>query len=269
MAGTENAWLRAVRTDRVWQLMLANLLVFLAMHALAFAGVGEHVLVRVFTLPANPLAFITAPWTLVLYMFAQWDFFHLVFNMLWLWTFGLVMTRLGVSGLRMLMAYLAGGLTAGVVWVALGALGLAHGVLLGSSAAVMGVIACGGVLLGSTRVQLMFFGNVQVRWMAVVVIVLCLLADGAQQSWATVVTHACGALAGALYAFVLKGRRPKIRATSPKGSYTPIRRPARRGLDATEQARLDDLLLKVKSHGYAALSPAEKKTLFQLSSKIK
>ena len=78
---TSDAWLRALRTDRVWQLMMLNLVVFVALHVLAWCGVADTALAAATALPAQPVAALTHAWTAVTYMFTQWDFFHLVFNM--------------------------------------------------------------------------------------------------------------------------------------------------------------------------------------------
>lgn len=271
MAGIKDSRVvKAMLSDRVWQLMAANLLVFIALHVSVLLGAGDEQIAMAVALPALPEAFIRVPWTLATYMFAQWDFFHLLFNMLWLWSFGMMLTRMGESGMRVVKAYIAGGLVAGALWVALGALHGGGGILVGSSGAVLAVIGAAGVILGRRRVQMMLFGVVQVRWLAAGVVVLCLLFDSASGSAATVAVHGAGALAGALYAVVAMRRnlRP-VRKTPPAPSWSAVRRPARRGLDATEQANLDALLLKVRNGGYSALSAAEKKQLFDLSSKIK
>lgn len=280
MAGTDNRWLTALRTDRVWQVMAANLAVFVLVHLFEWTGHGGWIAWLV--LPARPLDWIVCPWTAVTYMFTQWDFFHLVFNMLWLWTFGLMLTRTGLRSARVAMVYLAGGLGGALLWLILGATGAAYGVLVGSSAAVFAVIAFAGAILGRMPVQMMFLGNVQVRWLALAVIALCLLSDWSVGGWQMALTHLAGACAGVLYAMALRRglfNRTRSKKTSwstrsnrsnrPDPGYSQVRQQARRGLDATEQARLDAILLKVKKGGYAALTADEKALLFNLSSKIK
>lgn len=272
MAGTdrENRWMQAIRTDRVWQLMIVNLAVFIVLHALAFFGVSMSTVATLCVLPSLPDHFVRCPWTLLTYMFSQWDVFQLIFNMLWLWTFGLILTRMDEEQRRTVKAYVIGGLTAAVVWLALGAVDVENGGLVGSSAAVLSVIGYGGVKLGRCSVQLMLFGNCQVRWMALVIIALCLLTDAGAQSATTVAVHASGAIAGALYALAVKHGVGRARGYSRKpAGYARQRRPYTRGLDATEQAQLDALLDKVKRGGYAALAPAEKTLLYQLSQKIR
>ena len=276
MAGTENRWMYALRTDRVWQIMAVNLAVFLLLHLLSLVGVSDAVLAWMFAMPASLRDFILCPWTSVTYMFTQWDFFHLIFNMLWLWTFGLILTRLATPSFRIVVAYVAGGLAGAVIWLFLGLIGVAHGILLGSSAAVLSVIGFTAIAVGQFQVQLMFFGTIKVKWLALAVIVLCVLADGSSQGVPTMMTHIAGACMGVFYALALQkglltSRAPRMKFNKPKSNpgYSEVRRPMRRGLDATEQAQLDAILMKVKQGGYTALTPEEKSILFNLSSKIK
>ena len=250
---TDNAWLRALRTDRIWQLMAVNLLVFLGLHIASWCGVSDAALASAVALPADFASAVTHPWTVVVYMFVQYDFFHFIFNMMWLWTFGMLMMRLMVSGRTILTAYFAGGLAAAAVWLALGAMGLARDVLLGSSAAVLSVIAAGGVILGRTRVELMLFGSVQVRWLALAIIGLCILTDGTVQGAATVAVHATGVAAGALTGV------PALRLSRRRASHVS---------DADDQRTLDALLDKVHKGGYGALSAAERNKLFTISSRL-
>ncbi|MDO5395587.1 MAG: rhomboid family intramembrane serine protease [Bacteroidales bacterium] len=278
MAGTNtrSPWVEAILTDRVWQLMAINLAVFVALHVAAWLGVSQNDIAAAVVLPAAPRYALTHLWTAAIYMFAQWDIFHLIFNMLWLWTFGLIMVRMGVRGKTIVTAYIVGGLAAAAVWLTMGAAGIAHGGLVGSSAAILSVIAAGGVILGRQRIQMMLLGTMQVRWLALGVIVLCVLTDATVQTPATVAAHAAGVIAGVVTAILSvrssrrsrRSHKPHVNRYNGSAGYSRVRRPATRGLDATEQAMLDSLLLKIKNGGYGALTPAEKQLLFSLSTKI-
>lgn len=261
---TSDAWLRALRTDRVWQLMMLNLAVFVALHVLAWCGEADTALAAATALPARPVAALTHAWTAVTYMFTQWDFFHLVFNMMWLWLFGLMMTRLMTPGRQIVVAYVVGGLVGAAVWVICGAFFHAQGILLGSSAAVLAVVAYGGITLGRTRIPLVLFGAPQVRWLALVVIILCLLTDGTKQGIPTLAVHCSGAIAGVLLGLWQRRRaiRPLRRAAAAKEP------PFKAEFTADDEAALDAILDKVRTGGYGALSRAEKKRLFSLSSRI-
>ena len=260
----------------LWGLMAANLLVFLGVNIAVWCGVSAAVVAHVTALPAWPAAVLTAPWTLLTYMFTQWDFMHLLSNMLWLWLFGMMAVRLGITGRQILAAYLTGGLVAGVVFVAAGALGFTGMmILIGSSSSVLSIVAMTGIMSGRYKVQLMLLGEMEVRWLSLVVIVLVMLTSSALQDSGVVAAHAAGALTGVLMAVYYMRRgasaydrpyygrqneRPRVSAYGPY---------PRRGLTPAEQAELDRLLDDVRRHGYAGISPAQRSRLFELSSHIK
>lgn len=260
----------------LWGLMTANLLVFLAVNIAVWCGVSPLDVAQVTALPSSPAAALTAPWTLLTYMFTQWDFMHLLSNMLWLWLFGMMAVRLGVTGRQLLAAYLTGGLVAGVTFVAAGALGFTKMlILIGSSSSVLSIVAMTGIMRGRYKVQLMLLGEMEVRWLSLVVIVLVMLTSSALQDAGVVAAHAAGALAGVLMAVYYMRRVPSAHGGfnygrtnerprgSAYGSYP------RRGLTPAEQAELDRLLDDVRRHGYAGISPAQRSRLFELSSHIK
>ena len=260
----------------LWGLMAANLLVFLGVNIAVWCGVSAADVAHVTALPAWPAAVLTAPWTLLTYMFTQWDFMHLLSNMLWLWLFGMMAVRLGITGRQILAAYLTGGLVAGVVFVAAGALGFTEMMkLIGSSSSVLSIVAMTGIMRGRYKVQLMLLGEMEVRWLSLVVIVLVMLTSSALQDAGVVAAHAAGALTGVLMAvyYMRRGASAYDRLyygrqnERPRGSaYGPY---PRRGLTPAEQAELDRLLDDVRRHGYAGISPAQRSRLFELSSHIK
>lgn len=260
----------------LWGLMAANLLVFLGVNIAVWCGVSAADVAHVTALPAWPAAVLTAPWTLLTYMFTQWDFMHLLSNMLWLWLFGMMAARLGITGRQILAAYLTGGLVAGVVFVAAGALGFTGMmILIGSSSSVLSIVAMTGIMRGRYKVQLMLLGEMEVRWLSLVVIVLVMLTSSALQDAGVVAAHAAGALTGVLMAvyYMRRGASAYDRLyygrqnERPRGSaYGPY---PRRGLTPAEQAELDRLLDDVRRHGYAGISPAQRSRLFELSSHIK
>lgn len=282
MAGIERGqaaqvW-RRLRSDVVWMIMAANLAVYLLIHLLGMCGVSAEVLTAVFALPSEPMALLLRPWTLVLYMFTQADFLKLLFNMLWFWSFATISTRLGQSGRFVALSYLWGGLASGVTFVTAGGLGFVDGVLIGASAATLGVIGATAVTTGDMSVQMMVLGRVKVRWLGAGVIAMIALTDATAFGAARLVTHLVGAVGGTLYGVWEMRRsgsqaerllRNATRSTNPGQTWSRVRRPARQGLDSTEQAELDALLERVKRGGYVSLSAPERQRLFELSSKIK
>jgi len=48
-------------------------------------------------IPSRPVELLLHPWTLLTYMFAQFDLLHILFNMLWLYWFGVIFMQLSVA----------------------------------------------------------------------------------------------------------------------------------------------------------------------------
>jgi len=100
-------------------LIIANFAAFFAQGAF-----GEQLLVRFALWPGDPVALLSAPWTLITYGFLHAGVTHLLFNMFALWMFGADLER--VWGARRL------------------ALGYFAGVAIGALAQVFVVVAFGG-----------------------------------------------------------------------------------------------------------------------------
>jgi membrane associated rhomboid family serine protease len=109
----------------VSRLLIANLLVFVLQ-------ISNPMLTMQFAY--TPSALVTAPWTVITYMFLHGGFGHLFFNMLGLWIFGpRVEARLG-SG-RFIVLYMVAGLIGALTHT----LFTPFGFLIGASGAVYGV----------------------------------------------------------------------------------------------------------------------------------
>lgn len=259
----------------VWLLMAANLLVFVAVHVAAWCGAPENVIAAAVALPSHPAAAAAHPWTLLVYMFTQWDFMHLLSNMLWLWMFGMLAQRLGITGGRIAAAYMTGGLVGAVFFVVLGALGVTDMMLIGASCSVLSVVAMTGIMRGRVPIQMMFLGEMQVRWVALTVVVLVMLTSSAIQDTGIVLTHAAGALTGILCGTILNRREYRNGTSRPIYAAGESRRGSaygpypKHGLTPSEQAELDALLAEVRRNGYAGIPPQARQRLFELSARIK
>ncbi len=209
------------------------------------------------SMPSDCAAIMHAPWTLLLYMFAQVDFLHLLFNMLWMWWFGMLLAR-RVSFAGFVSLYLAGGLSGAVFYMLYGMLFSNGGVgdgLVGSSASVMAVVAAAVLICPRYKVPLPFAGHVAIIWVAVAVAAVQLLgvATGSAGGHAA---HIGGALAGVAAGIV---RRAQNAARSGK-------KIAGHRLDnGPEAARIEEVLLKVRRSGHKSLTPDERRILFRIS----
>ena len=69
-----------------------------------------------FALPADPRRLAMRPWTIISYMFTDYELFRFISNMFWLWTFGYILQDL--TGNRKIIAiYLYGGLTGALLFI--------------------------------------------------------------------------------------------------------------------------------------------------------
>lgn len=210
--------------------------------------------------PDSMLMLASRPWTLLTYMFVHADLFHLIFNMLWLYWFGSVFMLTGISR-QIYFLYIAGGIAGALMFVAVGTAPPWHsyGLLAGSSASVMAVVTATTVLHPDYRWNMIIFGEVALKWVAVITIVIAMLGDGSR------IAHIGGASAGIIYAVVLtRGRDllPFSRVITATGRMLKAVHPAstRHPGSRTNEEQLDEILDKVRRSGYASLSSSEKET---------
>lgn len=282
------AWRQAGAPARlIWVNVAVFILLRLSVIAGLLAGVADPMpaVLRTVELPSNLRALALAPWTVVTYMFAQYDALHIIFNMLWLYWFGQVMLY-RCTPAQLVTLYLYGGLAGALMFLSayntLPVFNGSTGMLIGASASVMAIVTATAILMPDFRMRLLFIGDVKLKWIAVATIILVLLgATGSNMGGEA--AHLGGIAAGAAFAVRLRGGRditaPAIRLFRRLGSATrragagtaPGPQPSQRAphIDEPDRRRLDEILDKIKRSGYSALSPEERKTLFEVSRKIK
>jgi membrane associated rhomboid family serine protease len=249
-----------------------NTIIFLLLGILAlvdfFAGTGvAPLLLRQLALPADLGALLYRPWTILTYMFTQQDFFHFLFNMLWLYWIGMIFLDF-LNNRQLTFIYLAGGLTGGIIFLVLyqfiPAFQAQQAILIGSSGSVYAVVIATATLVPDYTIRMLFFGNVRLKYLAAAFIVLNILGLAGNNIGGNL-AHIGGGLFGFLYIIQLrrgndwsklfKARNKKLRVIKnekgPKGK-TPF----------TNQEYIDSILDKISQSGYNSLSKAEKEALF-------
>jgi membrane associated rhomboid family serine protease len=242
-------------------------------------------------LPASVLSFLTHPWTLFTYMFLHEEILHLFFNMLWLYWFGKLFLQF-FQPKQLTVLYLLGGLAGGLLYVL--AYNLfpffegyaAHSYLMGASASILAVVIGVASFAPTTKLNLMFVGEVSLRTIAIVTVLIDLLSitsDNAGGHWA----HLGGILVGFVYGSMMKNgydltrvfvqryesvlsflSRARDRKPKMKVSYQDVHRESDWEYNArkqNEEKDLDLILDKIKKSGYESLSAEEKKRLFDSS----
>lgn len=242
-------------------------------------------------LPSDIYVLATRPWTIFTYMFAQYDVFHLLFNVLWLYWFGALF--LYCSTPRQLVAlYVYGGLGGAALYlIAFAILPYFHGSfgwLIGSSASVLAIVVATAWRMPDYKVGLLFIGDVSLKWIAAVTVLISLLSIPGENAGGNI-AHIGGALMGMWYGMAMNGGRDitapfsamcdrmvnlfhrigdlsfhakKRQDVRPNASY-------KKNTPATDEAELDIILDKIKKSGYSALTAEERKRLFDVSRRMK
>jgi len=240
--------------------------------------------------PSNLHTLGTRPWTLVTYMFLHVDFIHILFNLLWFFWFGRIfLSDFGEK--KLLGIYLIGGLTGGLLYVALYNLFPVfdsvkdNSVALGASASIMAVVIASSFYIPNRRLNLVFLGPVKIVYVGIVMFILSSLVDFASNSGGKI-AHIGGAFVGFFFAYYYRrGRditrgfdhfmdrlisffkrdrsRKNMKVTYKKSSddfeYNRQKK--------EEQKEIDRILEKISKGGYDSLTAEEKEKLFKMSNR--
>ena len=169
-----------------------------------------------------------------------------------------------------------------------------NGLLLGASAAIIAIVVATAVQAPNYKVGLLFFGEISIKWIAIVTIFIDFISISADNAGGHI-SHIGGAVVGLLFVMLLRRgiditawfnaiidffvntwRRltsdgsPRIRInpsykrrrshTSPSSS-----RHSDDIISPEDERVMDEILKKVKESGYSALSDEEKSRLFSAS----
>lgn len=227
-----------------------------------------------FAFPADVTALPLRFYTLLTYMFFHDGFFHVLFNMLWVYWLGTIFMNF-LSNRQFHFVYLAGGIAGALFFTAAfyafpvfrPAIPTAH--LIGSSAAVMAIVAATATLVPDYEIRMLFLGNVKLKYLALAYILLSLIGVGSANAGGNI-AHIGGALLGFAYIRVLRGgtdwsnlfkKKPKLKVVKNQ-TYKPTSSKSGSGI---AQSEIDAILDKISKTGYDKLSKEEKETLFKAS----
>ncbi|MFO8236053.1 MAG: rhomboid family intramembrane serine protease [Bacteroidales bacterium] len=271
------------------KLIYINLAVFLVIKLIqviaflfGFSGISS-LFIPWLAVPADVEVLLTRPWTLFTYMFLHEQFFHILFNLLWLYIFGRIFLMY-LNEKRLLSLYLTGGLAGAALYIIAFNIFPAftdmvpHAIALGASASVMAIVIATAVYAPDFTIHLLFLGPVKLKYIAIVSIALDILSIAGSNAGGHI-AHLGGALFGYLYiaqyrkgknltygfdrfmdsVFSLFKPKPKIRVTYKKPK-TDIEYNKEK---VKKQERINKILDKISKHGYESLTKEEKELLFR------
>ena len=196
------------------QLILINIIVWLIIRIISvilflFNNEGgiQHLIIWL-GVPANLDLLITRPWTLFTYMFLHYDFWHILFNMLWLFWFGKIFLEY-LSSKQLVSTYILGGLAGAILYVISYNIFpvyrdvFPNSVALGASASVMAIIVAIAFYVPNYTIHLMFIGLIKIKYIAIVSVILDFMMIRSGNSGGHI-AHLGGALWGLYFIYLLK-----------------------------------------------------------------
>ncbi|MDX9725979.1 MAG: rhomboid family intramembrane serine protease [Bacteroidales bacterium] len=275
------------------KLIYINIAVFIVISLASIAGFllnNEVIAVKalnLFSVPSSLKTLVFRPWTVITYMFTHKDILHILFNMLWLYWFGLIfMEYLGAR--KLVPVYILGGIGGAIVYIVSFNIFPAfsqvvhESVAIGASASVMAVVIATATYVPDYTIGLLLIGRVKIKWVALGIFILTSFMDFSVNSGGKL-AHMGGALFGYLYIINLRKGRDAGRMVAkitdffstffkPSGKMkVTYRKPATdydyNKAKAERQKAIDLILDKIAKGGYDSLTKEEKDLLFRESQK--
>jgi len=276
------------KNNGLMKLIIINVAVFIVANVFIaiskLSGSTGNFIYETFGLVPVLTYFLSHFWTIITYMFFHNDVFHILFNMLWLYWMGQLFVEF-IGSKQLISTYLLGGISGGLLFLLCGILfpGTFAGMpLIGSSAGVMAIVVALAFLIPDYILHLMFFGEVKLKYVALVSFILTTLIDFYNNTGGKV-AHIGGALFG--YIFIMQYKKgtdlgkpvnaiiswiqnlfkPK---SNMKVTYKrPIKDEDYNANKRAAQKRIDEILDKISKSGYDSLSKDEKEFLFKQGNK--
>jgi membrane associated rhomboid family serine protease len=293
----KNAWGKP--NNAVVQIILINVIVFISARVLkVFFDLSSATdtffyLFQKLELPAEISTVLIQPWTLVTYFFTHFDFFHVLFNMLFLFWFGRIIQE-SLNSKRVIALYVLGGLAGGILYIFIYNFipfyqdKVAESFMLGASAGVYALVVGAAVFMPNYTFFLIFLGPVKIKYIAIFYVFMSFIQTTGANAGGEI-AHMGGALVGWMYITQLnKGTdlggwvisfmnfikslfkpQPKIKVTHRGGNRQPSQKASsnKSTFSETPQAEIDTILDKISEKGYESLSKDEKQKLFNASKK--
>lgn len=283
--------------NMITRLIIINVAIFVVMVLIkAFTPGFYNTLEAYLAIPGDLFTLLTRPWTILTHMFIHSGFFHMGWNMLFLYWFGRITGDL-LGDHRILPLYLIGGFLGALAYVI--SYQLFPGIIgvraLGASAAVMAIVVTAGATAPDYIMRLILIGDVKLKFIVFFVILIDIIGAAGQNNTGGHIAHLAGAgfgllfvrqlregmdlvepLSGFIHKFSnwLTGNKPSNARTksSPlsvryKSSGKTKNESGSQKSDLSFQEKLDGILDKIKERGYDSLTSEEKEFLFQASKK--
>ena len=187
------------------RLVFINVAFFLIANVIMSAS-GSYDLMSDFALSSSFMNVVLKPWTLLTSMFLHIDFFHLLFNMLYLFMFGQILSeRLGSQSV--VTVYLLGGIVGAIFYL------LFYNLIsidpryiaMGASGGVMAVMSAATTINPDRRVSIIFLGKIKIKWIFMFLFIMTSVYN-INVNTGGKIDHMGGAMFGFTYITLIKNR---------------------------------------------------------------
>ncbi len=291
------------KDNGLYKIIAINLLAFLVLMVMrVFLTIGGaedlyRSIVSYFMMPASLPRLLTQPWTLLSYMFLHEGFFHIIFNLLFLYWFGLLVQEY-LGNRKLVNLYILGGIAGGLLYVVLYNIApyfsdkVDGSLMLGASAGVYAIVVAAATLRPDTQFQLILIGPVKIKYIAIFYVLIA-FANSAGSNAGGELAHLGGAALGYFYILQLQkgidlgkpvqsvglffenlfSQKSKVKVTYRRGPESAKKKSSssttvsNTGGGKSTQEEIDRILDKIAEKGYDNLSKEEKRKLFDFSNK--
>lgn len=237
--------------------------------------------------PANPEYLLFRPWTIFTYMFTQFGFLHLLFNMLWLYWFGSFFLNYFTEK-QLTGVYLLGGLAGALLYI------IAYNIFpyfdqltrlsswaIGSSASVMAIVFAVCTYLPQHKVYIFLIGPVKLIYLALFTALIDVLSIQSGNAGGHI-AHLGGALFGCFFVLSIRKNKDissgivyffskighlfsgkKKMRVKYKKKVSEMNDREYNAYKKDQNDRINAILDKISKSGYESLSREEKEILFR------
>jgi len=291
------------KDNSLYKILAINILVFavfLILRVFLTIGGGSGLyksIISYLMMPAAIERIITQPWSIITYMFLHEGILHILFNMLFLYWFGLLVQEF-IGSRKLANLYILGGISGALLYVIMYNFAPFFmeqrdiALMLGASAGVYAVVVGAATLSPNTTFNLILLGPVRIKYIAIFYVVIA-FANSTGSNAGGELAHLGGAALGYFYITLLRkgtdlgkpvqavglffeklfSTRPNVKVTyrkkNPPYRSEPLKKEDKKtnAGNATTQEEIDKILDKIAEKGYDSLSKEEKRKLFEYSNK--
>tara|TARA_Y100000768_G_scaffold315357_1_gene250294 strand:+ start:2731 stop:3597 length:867 start_codon:yes stop_codon:yes gene_type:complete len=277
-----NAWKK--KDNGLIKIIIINIIVFVSISfiqvILTISGLSSFftLLINKLMLPASLGTFILQPWSIISYFFLHMNFMHILWNMLFLYWFGKIISD-NIGNNALISLYVLGGVIGGLFYMAIYNIvpyyseRVSDSLMLGASAGVFSVVVGSATLMPNYSFYLLLIGPVRIKYIALFYVLLSFF-DVAGSNAGGEIAHLGGAFIGYVFIRQLQngvnigeGVINIINLFSDRKRRKKSTYDVNKGSIETSQDEVDKILDKISESGYSSLTEKEKERLFNASKK--